>query len=107
MARSGLPHVRGSVSLFPLPTELGQELRSLLLQSQDQPPGECISLLLMHLLKSYQLLLYLDQPLSQRRLRIRLGKRGVSLSLLPPGSLSRFALRRPLVIGDGATDDFL
>ena len=94
-------------SAYQLSPQLGQKLGSLQLQSLDEPSGECIALLLMHLLKSRQLRLYLGQTLSERRLGICCGKRIVRLPLLPPGRLSRFALHRALVIGDGAPDDFL
>ena len=70
-------------------------------------PGEGVALLLMHALQSCQLLVHLGQTLSQSRLRIRRGKCRVRLSLLPSSFLSRFALSRAHVIGDGAAYDFL
>jgi hypothetical protein len=59
------------------------------------------------LLQSDQLFVDLRHTLAQLRLRIRLGERGVSFSLLPPGFLSRLARAGARIIGDGSADDFL
>jgi hypothetical protein len=88
-------------------TEFRQKVGPLSLQRFDEPAGERIALFLVHALEPGQLAFYLAQALSQGRLGIRRGKRGVGLSLLPPGLLARFALFGARLIGDGAAHGFV
>jgi len=96
-----------AAGFWRLSLHLREKLRPLPLQSFDQPPGQRVALLLMRLLETGQLLVYLGQALSVRCLGIGRGKRGIGLSLLSPGRLSRLALDGARVIGDGAANGFL